>query len=254
MSYPQDVKLQQYDEEQQLNGRGGQRVAAWEPISEDKMNGMRERDQTMKKRLRTVRVVVRLLAFILSCFMLYSQVYMLNKYLTTRGIVRDGRNAWATTTTIWPTIVLLVSSAITVLLTGFTLISYAWGVKRANFAAMKIYAPWVIFEIVAHLAVWIGTTVAYRVGKTGSDLWGWSCSSKAGAIQQNFLEVDFSFSCDIQSDAWFVSIAQVVLFIISCIAWFMAWRRHGHQKKIRYRESLLVNSEYQQGIVPPPRG
>jgi hypothetical protein len=208
----------------------------------------------MKKRVRTMRLVVRMLAFALSCFMLYSQVYMLNKYLSTRGIVREGRNAWATTTTIWPTIVLLVSSAVTVLVTAFTLLSYAWGVKKANWAAIKIYMPWVIVEVVGHVAVWIGTVIAYRVGKTGSDLWGWSCSNKAQGIQIHFLEVDFSFACNLQSDAWFVSIAQMVLILISATAWLLAWRRNSHQKKLRYRESLLVNSEYQRnGELPPPQ-
>ena len=210
----------------------------------------------MKKRLRTIRLVVRLLAFALSGFMLYSQVYMLNKYLTTKGIIVEGRNAWATSTSLWPTLVLLSTSAVTVLITGITLISYAWGVKQANWAAMRIYVPWVVTELVGHLAVWIATTVAYRAGKTGSDLWGWSCSDKASAIQIHFPDVNFGFSCGLQSDAWFVSIAQVVLFVISGIAWTMAWRRTSHQKKLRYRESLLVNSEYQRTpeLPVPQRG
>lgn len=195
--------------------------------------------------------------------MLYSQVYMINKYLTTRDIIRDGRDPWAKDTTNWPTIVLLVTSAMTVLVTGIMLLAYAWGVKGSNWVAIRIYAPWIVIEILSHAGVWIATMVAYRAGKTGSDLWGWSCSDQAQGIQKIFPEVDFGYSCNLQSDAWFASIAQVILVISSGIAWTLAWQRHRHQKKIRARQSLLEGSEYagaaaaagppvHGGLVPAP--
>ena len=40
---------------------------------------------------------------------------------------------------------------------------------------------------------------AYRAGRTESDLWGWSCSDKADAIQEQFSSVvDFGKLCDTQ--------------------------------------------------------
>ena len=55
-----------------------------------------------------------------------------------------------------------------------------------------------VVEWCAHLAVWIATAVAYRVGKTGKDLWGWSCSTAAQDIQKTFPEVNFDFLCSFQ--------------------------------------------------------
>jgi hypothetical protein len=191
-----------------------------------------------------VRLVVRLATLALSIFTLYTQGLTLNKYLTTRAIVRNDRNAWATTTDIWPTIVLLVTSAVTIVITLITLVGYAWGFKGANWANNKIASPVAFLELLAHLAIWISTAVSYRIGKTGSDLWGWSCSSKAQGIQATFGEVDFDFFCNVQGDAWAASLAQVALFIVTCVAWSLAWWRMRHKDKLR-RQSAMMPLQYQ---------
>ena len=74
-----------------------------------------------------------------------------------------------------------------------------WGVGHANAVSNTVGTAGTVLECGAHLIVWIGTTAAYRVGRTGNDLWGWTCSDKADSIQEEFAAVvDFSRFCDIQ--------------------------------------------------------
>ena len=90
-----------------------------------------------------------------------------------------------------------------------------------------------VTENLAHLAVWIATAIGYKLGKTGSDLWGWSCDPKADAIQEIFPEVNFSFFCGVQTGSWVVSLAQVVLVAVTVAVWAYAWRRERRRKEVR---------------------
>ena len=56
-----------------------------------------------------------------------------------------------------------------------------------------------VVEMAGHVAIWIGVSSAYRIGKDGNDLWGWTCSPKAQKIQGEFRDViNFERFCSIQ--------------------------------------------------------
>ena len=198
-----------------------------------------------------MRLFIRLATLALAIFTLYTQAETLNTFLSTRGIIRSDRNPWAGQTTIWPTILLLVASTITIVITLATLAAYAWSVKHANKVNSHVGGPIAAMEIIAHVAIWVGTSIGYRVGKTGNDLWGWSCSSKAKNIQDVFPEVNFDFFCSLQSNAWIASLAQLGVFCITVIVYFLAWRRGKHRELLRHRESLLLQQQPPNGL---PRG
>ncbi|MCJ1471890.1 hypothetical protein MMC13_000531 [Lambiella insularis] len=102
-------------------------------------------------------------------------------------------------TTIWPTILVLSTSSATLLVSVLILASYFRGVKHANKTDKTIGTAGFVIEKGAHIAVWISTAAAYRVGKTGNDVWGWTCSTKADEIQDQFESViDFNSFCNVQ--------------------------------------------------------
>ena len=71
--------------------------------------------------------------------------------------------------------------------------------KHANKTEKTVGTAGFVIEMGAHIAVWIATAVAYRLGKTGNDLWGWTCSDKADQIQDQFQAViDFNNFCNVQ--------------------------------------------------------
>lgn len=143
--------------------------------------------------------MARILTFLLSIYPLVSQATTLHKFLSTRDIIIGGRNAWAKETTIWPTILLLSTSGATLLVSILILASYFRGVTYANKTDKTIGTAGFVIETGAHIAVWVSTAAAYRVGKTGNDLWGWTCSSKADGIQHQFQAIiNFNDFCNVQ--------------------------------------------------------
>ena len=109
------------------------------------------------------------------------------------------RGPWHADSKSWPTYVLLVTSTISCLGTSVVVAMYLQSIKSANKA--NLWFSQMIYPIfAAHVAVWIGTAVAYRIGKDGTDLWGWSCTSEAQKELQPFFRdvVDFKLLCAIQ--------------------------------------------------------
>lgn len=93
---------------------------------------------------------------------------------------------------------LLCTSSVTMLINFAVVVAYLKGIDAAN--RTHDYASWITAGIfVAHMALWIATATLYRTGKTGHDLWGWSCSAKAQKIQEPFKDVvNFGRYCHLQ--------------------------------------------------------
>ena len=155
--------------------------------------------QTLKRNIRGFKLISRILTFLLSIYTTYSQAAVLHTYLTTRGTYINGRNAWAKNTVIWPTILLLSTSGITLLISIIVLASYFLSTKRANQTSNTVGTVATLAEISAHITIWITAAIAYRAGNTGKDLWGWTCSDGSDAIQSEFQAVvDFNTYCNLQ--------------------------------------------------------
>ncbi|MCJ1286011.1 hypothetical protein MMC26_005353 [Xylographa opegraphella] len=194
----------------------------------------RQKDYRLKRQIRIWKLVTRIFTFLLAIYPLYSQAITLHKFLSTKDIAIDGRNAWAKETTIWPTILLLSTSSATMLVSLLILASYLLGVRHANKTEKTIGTAGFVIEMGAHIAVWVATAAAYRLGKTGNDLWGWSCSDAADQIQDQFQAViDFNNFCNLQSYAWILSIAQAVALILTGAVYYLAWRRLKHKEMMK---------------------
>lgn len=152
--------------------------------------------QHLKRSIRILKLVARLIALVLAIATGAQETVTLHTYLTTHSTIRSGRGPWALETSLWPTLMLLIISFLTIIFSFLTILAYLrYGVKAAN----KAHQTGFVFEMVVeagHVLVWIIVAVLYRVGKTGHDLWGWACSPFAQQIQPNFEGVvDFESVC-----------------------------------------------------------
>jgi small-conductance mechanosensitive channel len=84
---------------------------------------------------------------------------------------------WPKSTKLWPTYMLAAASVVTTLLSLGMLIALCCRAKRKA-------AFFSILYMLVHVICWAIVAVLYRVGKTGDDLWGWSCNDKAKEIQK----------------------------------------------------------------------
>jgi hypothetical protein len=93
-------------------------------------------------------------------------------------------------------------AAVSVLLNLVTMLSYKFGVGKANIASFitSIFS-WV--NILGNFVVWCVAVGIYRAEKDkngkSNDIWGWTCSAGARAIQKEFVgDIDFARYCNVQ--------------------------------------------------------
>lgn len=167
--------------------------------------------QALKARIRRLRVISRVLAFLISIAVFIPITLTLHKFLTTQNTYHDvagpdgsttRRTAWAKDSKVWPTWMYFLIAGVSLLLNFVILFSYKFGIETANKAAMVATTfTWVV--MLGNLVVWSVAASLYRTEKDkdgkSNDLWGWTCSAAARAIQKEFAkEVDFDRFCSVQ--------------------------------------------------------
>jgi hypothetical protein len=125
---------------------------------------------------------------------------------TYRIVIQNGlpirRTAWAKDTRAWPTWMYFAVAVVSVILNFGTDFSYKFGVERAKVASyITSTFSWVV--MLGNLIVWSVAAGMYRCekdkGGKSNDLWGWTCSAGARAIQKEFAgDVDFDRFCNVQ--------------------------------------------------------
>lgn len=180
--------------------------SGYAPYPDLELQRLETRDAKIKKRIRILRVVSRVLTFLLSAATMCALAMVLYKYLQTRNeyFMVDGeeRTAWADGTIAWYTYLYFGISTLSFILDTAILIGYCRSVKTANTAA-TVAGFWAGLLLVSHIAVWIASLAIYRYGREPvdgkfKDLWGWTCSSSASEIQSEITNIDFEKYCHVQ--------------------------------------------------------
>lgn len=177
------------------------------------------------------------------------------------------RNAWAKDTKLWPTEVYFAIAGISVVLNFLIIVAYRFGVDKANRAAtVATVFSWA--TVLGNLVVWGVAAAMYRVekdkGGKSNDLWGWTCSPAARAIQESFRDqVDFNRYCNvqvcflwatlvvvggvrwlvltgIQSVSWYIGLAQVGASMLTVVIYVYVLVRMSGKKNIKKRYSQLA--------------
>jgi hypothetical protein len=120
---------------------------------------------------------------ILNAVMIGILSYALAKYyLTKNKIIQGNIHPWITPATLWPSFMLLGISVVTFLMNLITLCSYVCGISTAN--RTYSFTSYVVYAMTGlHVVVWGFAIGAFRMGRTESSLWGFSCSDRADALQ-----------------------------------------------------------------------
>lgn len=99
-----------------------------------------------------------------------------------------------------------------------------------------------VFIAVANLVVWIVAAGIYKYEKEvtengkHNDLWGWTCSAAADAIQHAFVdEVPFDKFCTVQAASWYAGLVQVGAMVLSVIIFLMTGRRRTTKGAVKRR-------------------
>jgi hypothetical protein len=217
-----------------------------------------------------LRLISRILAFAISVAVFIPISLTLHKFVKTQNVYRDvtkpdgtveSRTAWAKDTKSWPTWMYFLVAGIAVLLNLIIILAYLFsGVKRANKAAtIATVFTWIV--LIGNLVVWSIAASLYRTEKDkngkSNDLWGWTCSPAAKAIQKEFAkEVDFNRFCNIQvstllcyrndmltmqqSISWYIGLVQVGAALLTIITYIFVIVRRRKQKVIKKQVKRLT--------------
>ncbi|CAN9232071.1 unnamed protein product [Alternaria alternata] len=168
-------------------------------------------DRHLKTRIRKLRIVSRSLALFISIAVLVPTALTLYKFLSTRTIYRTvalpsgqsvSRTPWAHNTRAWPTYMYFGVAAVSVLLNFTTMFYYKFGIEKANVASV-VTSTFSWINLIGNFVVWCVAAGLYRAEKNkngkSNDLWGWTCSAGARAIQKEFVgDIDFGRYCNVQ--------------------------------------------------------
>lgn len=173
-------------------------------------------------------------------------VYVLIKFYSTRNEPGGGRSSpWSADTKLWPTWLLLSASGVTLIATIFSLFALCC-VKKHGAGVRRRGRRVIVLEYAIHVIAWLLVAFLYRWGKTGDDLWGWSCGDKAKAVQEAFkTELNFQALCDIQvsftrrrtgkkdlglthneqTSSWWFAVVEVVAKVVFAFAHYFVHRK-----------------------------
>ncbi|KAF2500606.1 hypothetical protein BU16DRAFT_523389 [Lophium mytilinum] len=190
---------------------------AHQVIEIEKAKLKKREDQVLKARIRRLRLISRILAFLVSIAVFIPITLTLHKFLTTKDTFREApgkdgstvnRTPWAKDSKTWPTYMYFAVAAIALVLNMVILVSYKFGTKNANRAAsVSTFFTWLV--MIGNLVVWSIAASLYRTEKNkngkSNDLWGWTCSAAAREIQHVFHDdVNFDKFCKTQVSSLFL--------------------------------------------------
>ncbi|KAJ4984769.1 hypothetical protein SVAN01_09727 [Stagonosporopsis vannaccii] len=202
-------------------------------------------DTHLKALIRRFRLISRILSTLISIGVLVPLTMTVIKFLTTQNTYRTvttpsgttSRTAWHHDSRTWPTYSYFGVALLSTLLNFATVCSYAVSVSRAN-AVSVLTSTFSWIDMLGNLVVWAVAASVYRAekdkGGKNDDLWGWTCSPAARAIQKEFAnEVDFNRYCDVQSAGWFVGLAQVGAGLLTVVIYVLVIKRGVSKRRVK---------------------
>ncbi|KAK3045213.1 hypothetical protein LTS18_014312, partial [Coniosporium uncinatum] len=207
----------------------------------------------LKSRICLLKLLSRLLAACLSLATLIPLSFTLYKYLSTRNLVRDVttvvgetpldqqsellttmRTSWPTDPLLWPTYTYFGVAAFSTLANVLVFIYYGWNIGFAN-TVRTVNSVFSHAVYILNILLWSAGVVLYRLQReavisgmnanggndaAARDLWSYTCSADARALQRAnaFPEIDYADYCRSQGYGWYTGLAQagssLVLFVV----------------------------------------
>jgi hypothetical protein len=145
-------------------------------------------------RIRTIRTLSRAISATLNTLIFAIMAFTISVFLATRLDRVKERNVWPADAKVWPTVMLLVASLVTLVVEVAVLCFYCFCFARAQ-NSWKLVAT----SHAAHFGVWLVVTFLYRYEKRLDDVWGWSCSDVAVQLQKDLNgSLNFERLCGLQ--------------------------------------------------------
>ena len=154
----------------------------------------RRRYLRWKRYLKTLKNNVECITTLINAIIFGIMLNLNISYYRSKNKKVGTNSFWPENAKVWPSIMVLVAALVTLFAAISTMIAYCVNFRKAG-ASWKV----TIAKYVLSIAGWIVVSSIYKKEKGDNDLWGWSCSGKAEAVQKaSNGKVDISRHCNIQ--------------------------------------------------------
>ncbi|KAI7212236.1 hypothetical protein KC333_g7237 [Hortaea werneckii] len=210
-------------------------------IPDAELQRIEARDRRVKLWIRTLKFLERILSLILSILTLIPLVMTLVKFFHTRDIyfTVDGtqRTAWAQDSRVWYTYLYMAVAGISCLFNTAIMLAYTTSVRRAN-AVGDVASRWEYLVQGLQIVVWAVSAGIYRYGREPvdgkfRDLWGWTCSQDAAALQAVVDDVDFEKYCGLQTASFNLGISNVAQAVLALVLYIFVFVRVRSKKRVQ---------------------
>ncbi|KAI6869950.1 hypothetical protein KC343_g13979 [Hortaea werneckii] len=210
-------------------------------ITNARLRQIEARDRRVKLWIRILKFLERVLSLILSILTLIPLVMTLVKFFQTKNIYYtvDGtqRTAWAENSITWYTYLYAAVAGLSSLFNAAIILAYVVGVRRAN-AVEAVASKWEYLVQGSQIVVWAVSAGIYRYGREPVDgkfwdLWGWTCSQDAAALQAVVDYVDFEKYCGMQTASFNLGISNVAQAVLALVLYAFAFVRVRSKKQVR---------------------
>lgn len=192
-------------------------------------------DLKIKTRVRMAKFALRGVSFscsliILSMLSASFSIFNATKALPSLG----GLPAWASGTTLWPQIVVLACSCVSLLICVSVFVAYCRGGHRRAEKVGVYYTlfavGWFIFSMIMW-AVAAGVLQFSRNNSDNKDMWGWACvDNRRSQIQGQ--HVEYALVCRLQDWTLICIIIELVVEIISISLYSIVFYRYWTKRKL----------------------
>ncbi|KAI6909717.1 hypothetical protein KC318_g15415 [Hortaea werneckii] len=198
-------------------------------------------DRRVKIWIRILKFLERILSLILSILILIPLVMTLVKFFQTRDIyfTVDGmqRTAWAKNSITWYTYLYTAVAGVSCLFNAAIILAYISSVRRAN-AVGDVASKWEYLVQGSQIVVWAVSAGIYRYGREPvdgkfRDLWGWTCSQDAAALQAVVDDVDFEKYCGLQTVSFNLGISNVAQAVLALVLYIFVFVRVRSKKRVQ---------------------
>ncbi|MCJ1406169.1 hypothetical protein MMC19_000234 [Ptychographa xylographoides] len=193
-----------------------------------------QKDLAIKRRIRNLTFLSRVISVILSGFMVGSMAYALYMYQTTKDMtLSGGQHPWSPQTVLWPTFMVLSTAGVTFIMNIIILSAYMCGAMAADKTSTIMgYIGYGITAI--HVVVWVINAGLFKMAFTGRDLWGFSCSTEADALQAQVKSVlNYTTLCQIQTGTWITAIIETISYLILFIGYIFVAYQFMHSRRLK---------------------
>ncbi|KXH45461.1 hypothetical protein CNYM01_00850 [Colletotrichum nymphaeae SA-01] len=193
------------------------------------------RDLKIKTRVRMAKFALRGVSFSCSLIIISMLAASFQIFNATKRLpAQSGLPSWAEGTAIWPQVLVITMSSISLAVCIGVLLAYCRGGHQRAEKVATYYTLFAIGWFILSMVMWAiaaGLFQSSRSNGGGKDMWGWSCKENKRA--EVFGEkVDYALICRLQNWALICMVIEIVIDVICVLLYSIVFYRYYTKRRL----------------------